>query len=510
MSSRRIDALTLLLLAAAAAAVLVGLGRLPALTSDEAWVGLFALRLRRHGLFSPHEMNTYTGPLYGVILSKVFAARGVSTASLRLFGACANAAAFALLLLNVRRRIGAAAAAWASAALAASAYLLLKSRLAWDVYALQPLLLAVALSLLDRPLTLPRALVFCAAALIAVQNHFIYLSACASLAALYAVRAAWRDEDSARPWLRLSLAALAAGAVVFLVKPRLTDAAWPAQRLWAVPLFLALAPSAAAAAVRGGAWERPLVEALRRRAARLWGPRLLAAGLAAFGVWHGMPLWRVLSGPIVWERVFSWPAPWWLAAPLGAWGALLIALLAWRAVRAWHGRETLSAHERTLALWPAFYAAGFILFRNTSSLRYYSPLQFLCLAALGPALARLPRPDRRWAGVLAAVAVVSTQFLFWRELADPRDRAPRALRVGWHREDSRDFARKDALFAAFDASGACRAAHQERSFVAVPLNFHRLETGPLPCDPAKEFDADLCPACSRPPFFRWSVVDAPR
>jgi len=506
MTARRADALTLLLLAAAAAAVLAGLGRVPALTSDEAWIGLFAQRLRAQGLFSPHEMNTYTGPLYGLLVSKVFAWRGVSVAALRLPGACAAAAAFVLLLADVRRRVGAEAAAWGAAVLAGSAYLLLKSRLAWDVYALQPLLLATTLCLLDGPVTPPRALIFAAATLLGAQNHFIYLSVPASLAAMYAARVAWRGEDAARPWLRLSLSALAAGALVFLVKPRLTDAAWASERGWAAPLFLALIPLAALLPLP----ERPLVDLLRRRALRTWAPRALGLGVAAFAAWHGVPLWDALSGVLVWRRVFSWTAPRLLAAPLGAWGALLLVLLAWRAVRAWHDREGLSAHERTLALWPAFYAAIFIVFRNTSSLRYYSPIQFLCVAALGPALARLPRPDRAWAAALAAVAVAATQGVFWTELSAPRDRIPQSFRIGWHAENSRDFARKDALFAAFDASGACRAAHQERSFVAIPLDFHREETGPLPCDPAKEFDADFCPDCVRPPFYRWSIVSAPR
>src|ERR1700677_1073490 len=107
MTTRRADALAVLLLAAAAASVLVGLGRLPALTSDEAWIGLFALRLRASGLVSPHEMNTYTGPLFGLILSKILAARGVSVAALRSFGAGANAAAFVLLIAALRRRVSA-------------------------------------------------------------------------------------------------------------------------------------------------------------------------------------------------------------------------------------------------------------------------------------------------------------------------------------------------------------------------------------------------------------------
>ena len=503
MTSRRADALALLLLAAAVAAVLVGLGRLPALTSDEAWVGLYALRPR---LSSPHEMNTYTGPLYGLFLSLVFAARGVGVPALRSFGACANAAAFLILVAGLRRRVSSEAAAWGSALLAGSAYLLLKSRLAWEVYALEPLLLAVTLDLLDEPATALRALLFCAVTLIGVQNHFIYLSVPVSLCVLYGARAAWLGEDHARPWLRLSLSALAMGAVVFLVKPRLTDAAWAAERVWAVPLFLALAPLAAAAAVFAGEWEVVLVGFLAHPSVKLWARRALALGLAAFFIWHAVPLWQVFAGPVVWKRMFSWSAPWWLALPLDLWSTLLLGLLAWSAARAWHGREALTPHERTLALWPAAYAAIFILFRNTSSLRYYLPVQFLCLASLAAALPRLPRPDRKAAAVLAAIAVAATQGFFWRELASPRDRRPLVFKIGWHAENSRDFARKDALYSAFDSSGACVIAHQERSFVAIPLDFHREATGPLACDPAKAFDADQCFDCATPPFYRWTIV----
>jgi hypothetical protein len=507
MTSRRADALAVLLLAAAVAAVVTGLGRLPALTSDEAWMGLYALRPR---LSSPHEMNTYTGPLFGLALTEVFSWRGVSTASLRLFGAWANAAAFLLLVASLRRRVSAEAAAWGAALLAGSAYLLLKSRLAWEVYALQPLLLAVTLALLDEPVPAARALLFCAVTAIGVQNHFIYLSVPVSLSVLYGARAAWLGEEGVRPWLRLSLAALALGAFVFLVKPWLTDAAWPTERAWAVPLFLSLAPLAAGAAVFGGAWESRLVALLARPAPKTWARRALALGLAAFVVWHARPLWQALAGPVVWRRVLSWSAPWWLALPLDLWATFLLAFLGWRAVRAWHGREPMTAYERTLALWPAAYAAIFILFRNTSSLRYYSPIQFLALASLAAALPRLPRPDRRAAMALAAVAVASAQGLFWRELAAPGDRRPLKFKIGWHTENSLDFARKDALFSAFDASGACAASHQERSFTAVPLNFHRAQTGPLPCDPALSFDADQCPDCAAAPYYRWSVVSSPR
>lgn len=506
MTSRRADALAVLLWALTAACVLTALSRLPALTSDEAWIGLYALRLKAQGLITPHEMNTYTGPLYGLLLAEVLAWRGVTEEALRLPGAVFNAAAFALLLLAVRRRAGSAAAAWGAAVLAASAYLQFKSRLAWEVYALQPLLLSATLLLLDGPATAPRALLFAALTLAGVQNHFIYLSVPASLAAMYGARVAWRGEEECRPWLRLSLGALAAGAVVFLIKPRLSEAAWPAQRAWAVPLFLALVPGTLVL----GRWDRALTEALRTPFARRWGPRVAALGLLAFAVWHGVPLWLAFGDAVVWKRTLSWAAPWWLQLPLGLWSAGLLALAAWRAARAWHAHEPLEPAERTLALWPAFYAAFFILFRNTSSLRYYSPVHFLCLAALGPALARLPRPDRRWAAGAAAFAVLSAQTVFWRELAAPRDRRPLTFRIGWHAENSKDFARKDALFAALDASGACAVTRQERSFTAIPLNFHRAGHPAPSCDPAKGFEADQCPDRPEPPYFCWKTVSVPR
>ena len=507
MTSRRADGLSVLLLAVSAAAVLTGLGRLPALTVDESWVGMFAALLRDRGLFTPHEMNTYTGPLYAVLLSK-FAAAAPGVGALRQFGACANFAAFLILAANLRRRLGAETSAWFSALLAGSAYLLLKSRLAWDVYALKPLLLALILAVLDEPVTAPRALLFCAAVLIGVQNHFIFLCVPVSLCVLYGARAAWLGETDARPWLRLSVSALLMGAVLFLVKPRLTEEAWAAQRLWALPLFFGLAPAAAAAAVLGPDWGRPIENFLDQAFVRVWGRRALAAGLLAFAACHLAPMWQLLSGPIVWRRLFSWIAPWWVRAPLGVWGAFLVCLLGWNAVRARHRPEGLSPHERTLALWPAAYAAVFILFRNTTSLRYYSALQLLCLAALAAALARLPRPDRKWAAALAAFAVLSTQAVFWRELATPGDRPPLSFKIGTHTESSRDFTRKEGLFAAFDASGACVVAHQERNFIAFPLNYHRQETGPLPCDQAKAFDADFCPDCAAPPYYRWAVISS--
>jgi len=496
---------TFVLLALSAACVLTGLGRLPALSLDEAWMGLYAERLTALGFYTPHEMNTYTGPLYGLLLSKALSVWDTSVATLRLPGALANVLAFLLAAWELRRRAGTGAAAWWAALLASSVYLLFKSRLAWEVYALQPLLLALTLTLLDRKASWPRAFAFMAVTMLGVSNHFIYLSVPLSLVILFTVRAAWLGEEDQGANLRLCLAALAAGAVVFLVKPLLTEAAWSAQRLWAVPLFFALLPLAATSAV-SGSWERRLVAALAHHGARRWGLRLLGLGLFAFFVWHLPPLWEALAGPVVWKRIISWDCPWWLDLPLHLWSLFLLAVLGWNATRAWHGHEKMTPGERTLALWPWAYMACFSLFRNTSSLRYYSPIQFLSLLALAGALARLPKPDRRPVAIAAALALIAVQGIFWRELSAPQDRRPLQFRVGWRAENSWDFARKEALFAAFDASKACEIGHMERSFLPIPLAFHRKARPQAECERDAIFDAVYCKECETPPFQRWDVL----
>src|SRR4051812_36390372 len=90
---KRTDAASLVLLALGAAGLLWRLGAAPALSLDEAWIGLFATRLAHAGLYTPHQMNHYTGPLYAGLAAWAFAVRGVSLESLRLPGALLNAAA---------------------------------------------------------------------------------------------------------------------------------------------------------------------------------------------------------------------------------------------------------------------------------------------------------------------------------------------------------------------------------------------------------------------------------
>ncbi|MDD5302527.1 MAG: hypothetical protein PHS14_05390 [Elusimicrobia bacterium] len=497
---KRIDAAAILLLALCLVGLLARLGSVPAMSLDEAWIGLFADRLRQTGFYTPHAMNHYTGPLYARLAAALFAARGISLESLRLPGALLNAAALAGIWLHLRRRVSPEAAASWALLCAGSAYFLMKSRLAWEVYALHPILILGTLAALARP---GGGWALVALTMLGVENHFIYLSIPASLVVLFGARAAWRGEKEAEGRLRDAAAALAAGVVLALVKSPVTDEAWAAHRP-ALLAALVLLPVLAAAAVRrapGALLLLPFTRARRELTI------LFALTITAFVVWHLAPLVQVFAGPIVFKRLFSLALPAPLTFLLLVWGVFLAALLAWSCARAWHDKKT-GFHERTLLLWPAAYAAVFILFRHTSSLRYYSLPALLGTAALAAALPRLARADKRGVYCFAAAAAFATQIFLLREIGSPGDRRPLDFRVGWRKENSKDFARKEGLFAAFDASGACTVAHAERSFTAIPLFFYRAGKPAPSCDGARLFDSDQCPECAAPPFYRWTVVPA--
>ncbi|PIR16087.1 MAG: hypothetical protein COV48_10815, partial [Elusimicrobia bacterium CG11_big_fil_rev_8_21_14_0_20_64_6] len=148
---KRIDTAALLLLALCLVGLFAHLASVPAMSLDEAWIGLFATRLRSAGFYTPHQMNHYTGPLYARLAAAFFDARGLSLESLRLPGAFLNAAALLGLWSHLRRRVTPEAAASWVLLCASSAYFLMKSRLGWEVYALQPILIFGTLCVLARP-----------------------------------------------------------------------------------------------------------------------------------------------------------------------------------------------------------------------------------------------------------------------------------------------------------------------------------------------------------------------
>ena len=495
---KRIDAASIVLIALCLVVLFARLATVPAMSLDEAWIGLFADRLHQRGFYTPHQMNHYTGPLYARLIVALYAVRGISLETLRLPGALLNAAALLGLWLHLRRRVSPEAAATWALLCAGSAYFLMKSRLAWEVYALHPILILVTLAVLSRP---GGWTILVALTMLGVQNHYIYLSIPASLVVLFGARAAWRGETEAVGRLRDAASALAAGIALALVKSPITEELWAAHRTM-LCAALVLLPAAAAFAIRRLPDGVLLFPFARARRELFW---VFSLTLAAFGVWHIVPLVQVFSGPVVFKRLFSYDMPGVLAVLLHAWGLFLVVVLLWSSVRAWH-EKSLSFHERTVILWPAAFAVVFILIRHTSSLRYYSLPAILSTLALAVFLPRLASADKRCVYRCAVAAAFVTQALLLRELSVPGDRRPMDFHVGWRKENSKDFSRKEGLFAAFDDSRACAIAHEERSFTAIPLYFHRLASPSTGCVAGRAFDSDQCPECAASPYYRWSVT----
>ncbi|MDE2293052.1 MAG: hypothetical protein KGL53_13305, partial [Elusimicrobia bacterium] len=258
---RAADLLALALLVLMAAALFTRLAAFPGLHGDEAWVGLFADRLRARGLYTPHEMNTYTGALYGWLVAKVFAWRGAGVGTLRLPGAVLNVAAWLVFWRLARRAAGAwGGLAWCALA-ASSALVVLHSRVAWEVYALQPLLAALALTGAVRRLERggrAAALLLFYASLLGAQNHFIFLSLPAALVLAAGAVCARRREAAWLDLLTVSLANMLPCVLLFLAKPLIREAAWPAVEGPALAAF----------------WLSPLAALAALEAAPRWAPRL--------------------------------------------------------------------------------------------------------------------------------------------------------------------------------------------------------------------------------------------
>lgn len=504
-----LDALALVVLALLSAQLFWRLGEFPGIHGDEAWVGLFSLRLLKNGLYTPHEMNTYTGALYGLLVGPVFERLGAGVWSLRSVGAVLNPLAWLTLWAVVRRAAGPGAGlAWALLA-ATSGLIALKSRVAWEVYALQPLCAALALAAAVRLAEgggRTWAFLLSAACLVGVQNHFIFLSL--PVALLLAAAALFVRRPDAPTALPAALAACAVSALVVLVKPRVTEQNWPALKGGMLAAFW-LAPVGGVLLCGALARRREALLALLRLPAwrSVWAKRAFLGLLAATAWFHGYAFVETLSGVEVAKRLASVAVPWYAAAPLYALAAgLLWAVFvdSWR--RFAHGAEDLPPGAALLAVLPVAYAAVFIVFRNTSSMRYYVLANLVVLAALAASWPRrAPSPPARAALAAGALGVWA---VFASALLGPLDRPPLRFRVGWHREKSHDFLNKDALWDFVERERLCEVVHDE-SMIDIPIHFRR-HVRPIPdCDPGRAVRTRYCADCSRPPYIVAEAVPAP-
>ncbi|MBI5629877.1 MAG: hypothetical protein HY921_03210 [Elusimicrobia bacterium] len=494
-----------------AALMLWRLESFPGLHMDEAWIGILAANFLERGVYTLHGMNGYTGSLYAWILSKAFAGLGVSVFALRLPGAFLNAAAACILVAHLARRLG-RAEAWAVVYLMANLGIFaLKSRVAWEVYALQNFLLAVLLVLLrefieEKRFSPTAVALFLAAAALGVFNHFIFASVPLSLAVAASALAL-----EGQGWKLAVLCAIAAIASAFIcaLKPLISDPLWSAHR---AGLAAALLATPLAAAILFQKFSLEMEDRIKRftktehfqarRLALIKG--ILAIGLFCFTAWHLIPFIAIWSNTAIFKRLSSWEEPWLLAAASWAWAAGLLWLVVSGALGALDNGTESSPYRRFLQIWPLAYASLFILFRDTSSIRYYIIPSFLAMTGAAAAIpAFLKGRGRRWLAPGLALGA-AFQGLFWREIGSPHARPPLSFRLGWHGESSADFLPKDGVAEAMARDRVCRIAVDKHP-VDLPL-FFLLKARRYECDESKTIAAGICPDCASPPYLRWKIT----
>ncbi|MBI3548385.1 MAG: hypothetical protein HY078_04950 [Elusimicrobia bacterium] len=490
----------------------------PGLHGDEAWLGLFSLRILDRGLYTPHEMNTYTGSLYAWFLSGVFSLARPDVFFLRLPSVALNAAAALVGAVHFGRRFGSRGALAWLLLLAGSALFVLKSRLGWEITALQNLLMAGLLVSLariaDRGPSAPRTLFAFILIYVGVINHFIFLSIPASLVLASLLQLVVLRDEKALPFFRFSLLALALSAAVFVLKPRITDAAWASHRSLYLGIAAALPVLFTAACSLGAAFE-PLARRLLERhlgsdRAAFALKRLAAFGIVLFCVFHLKALVQIWSGVALLERFASWAPPLPLQVALYAGAASLLTVFAAHAHRSLQpaAYATLDRYERLLCLWPVAYLAVFVLFRNINSIRYYLLPSFLMYASLAVALAQT-NWKRRPKLLLACLSlIVGLNVCLWREIRRPVERRPISFRIGWHRERSWDYLPKTSLQRELARLGICDFQDYS-SFIDLPLLFYLKGHPPDRCDRSKVLATSYCLDCAGPPYFSWSVKPAP-
>jgi hypothetical protein len=496
------------------------LAQFPGLHGDEAWLGLFALRIRDQGLYSPHEMNSYTGSLYAWLLSWVFTYFSPDVFSLRIGGVLLNGAAVVIAAWHFAKRFGLGSALIWLYLLGTSALFVFKSRLAWEVTALQNLLLTGILVLCARFLEDKRrsfgsVLAFLVLNYIGVINHFIFISVPASLALVVLVQIIFWDDAELGDFFRLSLCNGLMAALVFLVKSQITETQWQHHQYFFTVLSM-LIPLAFAAAYawtgpRTGHWlctlctrhlGTPLGQTLIKRS--------LALGLVLFCGFHLKALMQVWSAVVLFEHLASWIPPLPLRLVLYAWACSLLGAFGLHTYRRLEPGtfSRLSPYARLLALWPVIYLAVFILFRDRSHIRYYILPSFLIVASLTAALSRIDWAMHRWVIAAYLGVAVMLNLCFWGEMARPLPRRPLVHRIGWHLERSADFLPKDALYQTLVKEKVC-TFQASNFFINLPLAFYLYVHPITNCDRTKVITVQDCLGCPNPPYFAWTITSLP-
>ena len=466
------------------------LDALPGLHGDEAWFGLRAIDILEGRSSSPYGMNAYTGAAYPYVVAGWFHVFGVSVLSLRAVGVLLDVVALGLL-------VGAAAVVGRGRGYAALLVFVLgsllvtcQSRVAWDVTALAPVLMASAVfvsvmwlragaAALARAAMGAGVLLFATA--IGVYNHVIFLAFVAALlggAGLVALRGGDASPRRASTQLLVVVAtATVNAALLTLLKLLLYREGGAAP--FAVPI--AAAVLALEAAVVGRAVSSPRILAAleaglaRRRAlARLLLLILLAIGLVLFVVCHGVAFALTVANGVLVKRLFSTTMPAPLVALSIAAAAFVLALYARGLFLALREKVALGDDHYLLLVLPFCLAAALPVLVMSNASRFYVLPNLALLLGAWASWRLLPERASRIAVALFAAGVVPLQLHVAGILGD-RDHyakvTPIEFQLGTKDESSTHFLSTRATFLRLREDGAAPVT-KDAFFMKLPLDFY--------------------------------------
>jgi hypothetical protein len=484
--------------------LLVRLDSFPGLHGDEAWVGLRAIEQQARGMFTLRGMNGYTGSLFPEIVSLVFSIIPAGIGSLRLAGAILNGLALIVTALALRKR-GTAALCF-TLAMGSSLLFLFYSRVAWEVNALQNLLLALVLLALSQLLEQDRSLrrwlfVLLLAFSLGCWSHAIFVAAALSFAAAtLLVALKWPNESSARLLLigQLNLVL----QLVLCGRHFVGDGAFATRALPAMLAGLALIALATHAYIRVESRLLPrVIEALTdRRVARF--ANVLLAGFAAISLAASpisdVSFFGTVSGVILLERVASYlPGPIEMIA-LHLRMVLLLVLFAAVALRSFRARP-IQPEQLLLplfCLWTIAYFPALRLSIASVADRYYIIPQFLFFVSIALAVAGLRASWKIPAIALLLAGFVYAQVTTVREAFRDEDRPPFELfDYAGYTDTSRHFLKLDLLTQYLRSQDYCRV-DSSSFFIAQPMRF--LMAAAQPCASRDEVRVEYCTACVTP------------
>jgi len=493
------------------------------LHGDEAWLGMRALEIGDRGFFSVNGMTAYTGALFPQIIAASFSTIEPGVFALRLPGAIFNWLAVAIVWATFRNR--GYAGFYSTLLFASSLLFLFYSRVAWEVSALQNLLLALIVWTLSEMFpvaeTLSAAenrgghrLLFFLACTLGAWNHFIFLAATLSfgIAATY-IALSHPGKESARLFLLAAFNAPLQCAVL-IGKPLLSEGAFSTHALPAILIGLAIVGATSDASIRAEKRALPWIMAFPTRSPELADSlrNFLIYGTAAVFMltlrYDATSFFGTVSGYIMMERVVSYvPSPV-EATALYVRMAVVVAayaLLVFRQLRRSEGRQH-DALKCLLLLWPI----GFlVVLQNAApglSDRYFIIPQFLLFCAIAVSIGDLGLGWRRVVQAVLVLGFVFTQTFLWREFAYAENRPPLDFRYGSYSETSRHFMKLDSVEAFVRDAGFCQLKSKS-FFIEEPLLFMRAVRPPS-CWVTDTVHVDYCDSCRKP--IAWFSVTVPR